>query len=87
MPRPTLVPEFLLFRLQDYHLLWLVFPHYLTIIRICNSFDGTGSSPFNRLYLGNTLLLSFPPATKMFQFAGCSFSLTMYSLVDTSTSC
>jgi hypothetical protein len=31
---------------------------------------GLGSSPFARRYSGNTLLLSFPPATEMFQFAG-----------------
>jgi hypothetical protein len=31
---------------------------------------GLGSSPFARRYLGSRVLLSFPPATKMFQFAG-----------------
>ena len=31
---------------------------------------GLGYSPFARRYLGSRYLLSFPPATKMFQFAG-----------------
>ena len=31
---------------------------------------GLGYSPFARRYLGSRSLLSFPPATKMFQFAG-----------------
>ncbi len=31
---------------------------------------GLGSSPFARRYLGSRFFLSFPPATKMFQFAG-----------------
>ena len=31
---------------------------------------GLGSSPFARRYSGSRFLLSFPPATKMFQFAG-----------------
>jgi hypothetical protein len=29
-----------------------------------------GSSPFARHYLGNLILISFPPLTKMFQFSG-----------------
>ena len=35
---------------------------------------GLGSSPFAHHYLGNLGLISFPPATKMFQFAGLALT-------------
>jgi hypothetical protein len=35
---------------------------------------GLGSSPFAHHYLGNLYLISLPPATKMFQFAGLALS-------------
>ncbi len=36
--------------------------------------SGLGCSPFAHHYLENRYLLSFPPATKMFQFAGFALS-------------
>jgi hypothetical protein len=35
---------------------------------------GLGSSPFAHHYSGNLYLISLPPATKMFQFAGLALS-------------
>ncbi|SRR4028118_1178023 len=66
------------FRLQDFHLLgchiqWLRLaalipyccPTTPTVITV-----GLGFSRFARRYWGNLFLISFPPATKMFQFTG-----------------
>ena len=66
------------FRLQDFHLLWCSF-QLLRLTFIIHSHcpttpstlvDGLGCFRFARRYSGNRALLSLPPATKMFQFAG-----------------
>ena len=46
-----------------------VSPHFCPTTPIVETI-GLGYSPFARRYLGSRYLLSFPPATKMFQFAG-----------------
>ena len=66
--------EFFLFRLQDFHLLWFHFPLNSTIKRICNSYipqseDWFGLIPFRSPLLRESIFLSFPLVTKMFQFA------------------
>ena len=71
--------EFVVFRLQDYHLLQFSFPTNSTIQRICNSMcqvlqpqsvDWFGLFPFRSPLLRESIFLSFPPVTKMFQFTG-----------------
>ena len=84
-PLYSLLPEILSFRLQDYHLVLSTFPDSSTMIRFCNSY-GNGLLPFQSPLLTESLLLSFPPGTKMFQFSGCCSSLTMYSLTGTNSS-
>ena len=66
-PPYSLPSEFLIFNLQDYHLVLRGFPSTSAILRICNSYDD-GLFPFQSPLLGESLLLSFPAATKMFQF-------------------
>jgi hypothetical protein len=70
--------EFFLFRLQDFHLLWFHFPLNSTIKRTCNSYievlqpqseDWFGLIPFRSPLLRESIFLSFPLVTKMFQFA------------------
>ena len=70
--------EFFLFHLQDFHLLWFHFPLNSTIKRICNSYievlqpqseDWFGLIPFRSPLLRESIFLSFPLVTKMFQFA------------------
>src|ERR1700746_2411383 len=55
------------FRIQGYHLLWRGFPD-------CSPtpppFPPTGLAPVRSPLLGESRLISFPPATEMFQFAG-----------------
>ena len=71
--------EFVIFRLQDYHLLWFSFPSDLTILQIFDSMckvlqpqslDWFGLFPFRSPLLRESIFLSFPPVTKMFQFTG-----------------
>lgn len=69
-------------QLRGFHSLWRVFQtlHFLSPVpsavlqpqQVMPA--GLGCFPFARRYLGNHYLFSFPPATKMFQFAG--FALT-----------
>ena len=55
------------FRLQGYHLLWPDFPDCSTrSLRITT----TGLFPVRSPLLRESRLISFPPATEMFQFAG-----------------
>ena len=70
--------QFFLFRVQDFHLLWFHFPLNSTIKRICNSYievlqpqseDWFGLIPFRSPLLRESIFLSFPLVTKMFQFA------------------
>ena len=74
MPRRTLrLTEISQFRLQDSHLLWYAFPHTSTIMKFCNSNVNTGLVPFRSPLLRESLLLSFPTVTKMFQFTAYTF--------------
>ena len=83
--------EFFLFRLQDFHLLWFHFPLNSTIKRICNSYievlqpqseDWFGLIPFRSPLLRESIFLSFPLVTKMFQFARLlSLSLCIYDRI------
>ena len=71
--------EFLMFRLQGFHLLWLGFPTNSTILQICDSNKKVlqphleswfGLFPFRSPLLRKSIFLSLPPVTKMFLFAG-----------------
>ena len=71
--------EFVVFRLQGYHLFLLLFPKYSTILQIFDSMlmvlqpqslDWFGLFPFRSPLLRKSIFLSFPPVTKMFQFTG-----------------
>src|SRR5215475_4282833 len=55
------------FRLQGYHLLWPDFPDCSTT---AHPITTTGLLPVRSPLLGESRLISFPPATEMFQFAG-----------------
>ena len=66
------------FRLQDFHLLWCSFQLLRLAARIpvmlshdpsCN-YNWFRLLPLRSPLLGESLLISFPPATKMFQFTG-----------------
>ena len=70
--------EIIIFRLQDFHLLWFYFPVDSTIKWFCNSHievlqhqseDWFGLIPFRSPLLRESIFLSFPLVTKMFQFA------------------
>src|ERR687886_109524 len=66
------------FRLQDFHLLWCSFQllHLADGISVLLSHYPNRHADWFRLFplrsplLGESLLISLPPATKMFQFAG-----------------
>ena len=67
------------FHIQAYHLLWTNFPERSAILWFCNSVysvlqpqseDWFGLFPFRSPLLRESIFLSFPPATKMFQFTG-----------------
>ena len=71
--------EFVIFRLQDCHLLWFGFPTNSTILQICDSNKKVlqpqnefwfGLFPFRSPLLRKSIFLSLPPVTKMFQFTG-----------------
>ena len=57
----------LCFRLQGYHLLWPDFPDCSTSTYPITT---TGLVPVRSPLLRESRLISFPPATEMFQFAG-----------------
>ena len=57
----------LCFRLQGYHLLWPDFPDCSTSTHPITT---TGLLPVRSPLLGESRLISVPPATEMFQFAG-----------------
>lgn len=66
------------FRLLDSHHLWFAFPCNSTINKLCNSICQTGLVSFHSPLLRESLLLSFPTGTKMFQFSACaSFVLVL----------
>ena len=62
--RPTRVLMFH-FRIRGCHPLWPIFPN-----RSANSPSGTGLVRVRSPLLTESRLMSFPPATEMFQFAG-----------------
>ena len=87
-PYSGYLKEFIIFRLQDYHLILFSFPSNSAIWWICNSYikvlqpqsvDWFGLFPFRSPLLRKSIFLSFPPATKMFQFTG----LLLHSYVFT----
>ena len=81
MSRRTLrLTEISQFRLQDSHPLWFAFPHNSTIIKFCNSNVNTGLVPFRSPLLRESLLLSFPTGTKMFQFPAYTFHYWILAL-------
>ena len=65
-PYSSLLPD-LWFRLQGYHLLWPDFPDCSTSTHPITT---TGLVPVRSPLLRESRLISFPPATEMFQFAG-----------------
>ena len=64
------------FRLQGYHLLWPDFPDCSTTT---HPITATGLLPVRSPLLGESRLISFPPATEMFQFAGFASSTYGFS--------
>ena len=85
-PYSGFLTEFITFRLQDCHLLWFSFPTNSTILWISNSLCKVLQPqlvswfrlfPFRSPLLRKSIFLSFPPVTKMFQFAG----LLLYNYV------
>ena len=68
-PPYLLLSEISVFRLQDFHLILLSIPKHSTILKFCNSYDNR-LVPVQSPLLRESLLLSFPPGTKMFQFPG-----------------
>lgn len=84
MPRRTLrsteIPQF---RLRDCHPLRCAFPHTSTIMRFCNSNVETGLVPVRSPLLRESLLLSFPTGTKMFQFPAYSFQTSWIPVLQT----
>ena len=70
----------ILFRLQDYHLLWFSFPEifcykitvHVTVLqpRFCRNKTGLGFSPFARHYLGNHYYFLFLCLLRCFSSAG-----------------
>src|SRR6185312_1471823 len=64
------------FRLQGYHLLWPDFPDCSTTTY---PITATGLLPVRSPLLGESRLISFPPATEMFQFAGFASSTYGFS--------
>ena len=68
--RPTQVLS-IVFPIQGYHLLWPAFPDRSGKLK-----TGTGLVRVRSPLLTESLLMSFPPATEMFQFAG--FALLPY---------
>ncbi len=67
---------FLLFRLQDFHLLWLTFPYHSSIIvnSLCGPstpcFHGLGSFLFARRYSGNRFFFLFLQVLRWFSSLG-----------------
>ena len=81
--------EFITFRLQDFHLLRFCFPANSTMLWICNSNievlqpqseDWFGLFPFRSPLLRESIFLSFPPVTKMFQFTGLLLHTYVFSM-------
>src|SRR5262244_3112518 len=70
----------LCFRVQGYHLLWPDFPDCFTSTHPITT---TGLVPVRSPLLRESRLISFPPATEMFQFAGFASNTYEFS-VDTS---
>ena len=58
----------LVFRVPGFHRLWPAFPGRSTRVRAAS-----GLLPVRSPLLGESRLISFPPATEMFQFAGFAF--------------
>jgi hypothetical protein len=78
---------------QDFHPLWYIFPdNFRFKLMIMSAVlqphgrqndNGLGYSPFDRHYLGNHYLFSFPPGTKMFQFSGLASVLLRIPVLQT----
>ena len=77
--------KFTTFRIQDFHLLWYNFPEnfyyietFLLQTEVLQPQDKSwfGLFPFRSPLLRESIFLSLPPVTKMFQFAGL-LSLTL----------
>ena len=66
----------LCFRIQGYHLLWPDFPDCSTSTHPITT---TGLVPVRSPLLRESRLISFPPATEMFQFAGFASSTYGFS--------
>ena len=81
--------KFMIFRLQDFHLLWFAFPcefnytsDFLLRIGVLQPQDrslGLGYSPFARHYWGNRFFFLFLRLLRCFSWPGCS----LYSYVFT----
>ena len=75
MSRRTLrLTESSQFQLRDSHPVSLAFPDHSLIMKFCNSIAKLGLFPFRSPLLRESLLLSFPTGTKMFQFPAYTFN-------------
>ena len=84
-----LQPKAFLFHLQDYHLLWWVFPDlfnyntsFLTVVSatpIKQSLIGLGFSPFARRYLGNRVFFLFLEVLRCFSSLGMPSTAYVFS--------
>ena len=89
--------EFTTFRLQDYHLLRSCFPSSSTMLWLSSLYRKVlqpqnvfwfGLFPFRSPLLRKSIFLSFPPVTKMFQFAGLlSLLLCIHNRITVSYYC
>ena len=96
-PYSGYLTEFIIFRLQDCHLLWSSFPTCSTILWISYSLcvvlqpqlvSWFGLFPFRSPLLRKSIFLSLPPVTKMFQFAGfLSLLLCIHNRITVSYYC
>ena len=81
--------ESVVLRLQDYHLLWWLFPEHLRLQRVIHIAGPTtlmqpkphqfGLFPFRSPLLRKSLLFSFPLATEMFQLARLTLNTYVFS--------
>ena len=84
--------EIVAFRRQDFHLLWFSFPSNSAMHQFSYSFSGSPTTPIPKNWFGlfplrspllrESIFLSLPPVTKMFQFAGLlSLSLCIHDRI------
>ena len=90
--------EIVAFRWQDFHLLWFSFPSNSAMHQFSYSFSRSPTTPIPKNWFGlfplrspllrESIFLSLPPATKMFQFTGLlSLLLCIHNRITVSYYC